>query len=209
MRSAADAPAIRSRRPRRCGIPTSSRPAAAPARGAVAVSVHAGASAFAATRSASATRQAETGLAPELERGNHTRDVVGIGCQNPRTDEPRERQVWRSVQRVADGARIARIVGCRLAMRPGPAVTQIRQLDRTASPASAIRSVGSGESDRAGELHAVLLAHDHEAQPRPQLRVRVGARRSEQPRESRRDRTRSTESSSARNRWCPDADRCG
>ena len=74
-------------------------------------------------------RLSETGLASELEGRNHTREVVRVWRQQSRTDEPRQRQMRRAIQRRAHRVRIARVVGRRLPVGPGPAVLQVGQLE--------------------------------------------------------------------------------
>ena len=52
-------------------------------------------------------RQAEAGLAAELERRHDAGDVVGVRRQQARADQPRQRQLRRAVQRVPHRVGIA------------------------------------------------------------------------------------------------------
>jgi hypothetical protein len=67
-----------------------------------------------------------------------------------------------------------------LRVRPGPALFQIGQLDERLRRRGDLQN-RQRRVDRARELHAVLLANDDQAQPRPELAVGVGACRREQP----------------------------
>ena len=129
---------------------------------------------LAATRSVSLIADPEAGLAAQLERRHDARDVIGVRDEHARTHQPRQLQVRRPVQRSAHVR-----LGCCPRRQPVRAPTPSspsRSGSSSAGLAGAeICSAGSGASDRGAERHAVLLAHDDETQPRPQLRVRVGA----------------------------------
>ena len=124
-------------------------------------------------------RQAEPGLAAQFKRRHDAGNVVGIGREDARTDQPRQRQLRRSFQ----GGEHVRLctVGCRgLRMRPSPALAEVGQLGVRVSRRGD-RQHGQRGIDRAGQRHAVLLTHNDKAQPGSQLRVRTGTGRHEQP----------------------------
>ena len=113
----------------------------------------------------SGDRQAEPRLAAELEGRDDAGEVVGVGREQARADQPRQRES------AARPARRARSPRCRRPTRPAraprPSIVQSGS-SRRARPARAIWSTGSGRVAVLRQRHAVLLAHDHEAQPGPQ-----------------------------------------
>ena len=129
-------------------------------------------------------RGALTGLRAEAERWDDAGDVIRVGHENAWANEPRQRPRRIVVQRIVHVARhdgTGRAIRRGLRVRPRPAVGEVRQLERWLRRRRDVEQRQRRVRARA-DRHTVLLLHDDETQPRPQLSGGVRRRRCEQPR---------------------------